>query len=137
MPGAGHRTGLFLLEARLRSERRDFSQMALMGEASGAATRQGRRAPGRKRASSRRDRLFADALVSVLAENDSDDVKKLHKVASALVDKAIAGDTAAIREIADRIDGKPGAADRERDGDGTIIVEIIRYGSAAPRRPPT
>ena len=89
-----------------------------------------------KRAPARRDRLFAETLVSVLAEEDADDVRKLRKVASALVDKAIAGDTAAIREIADRVDGKAGAAaDRDRGGEGTIVVEIVRQGGAAPDRP--
>jgi len=79
---------------------------------------------------SRKERLFAEALVSVLVEDDGDDVQKLRKVAAALVDKAIAGDTAAIREIADRVDGKAGtAADRERDGDGAIVVEIVRQSA--------
>ena len=64
--------------------------------------------------------------------------RKLRKVASALVDKAIAGDTAAIREIADRVDGKAGAAaDREPDGEGTIVVEIVRQGGADAGRSST
>jgi|SRR5579871_882178 len=84
-----------------------------------------------KRPAARKERLFAETLVSVLDEDDSNDVKKLRKVASALVDKAMGGDTAAIREIADRVDGKAGAtADRERDADGTVVVEIVRHGDA-------
>ena len=101
----------------------------------GASERAGRRArpsPTDKREPAGKERLFADTLVSVLDEGDSDDVKKLRKVASALVDKAMAGDTAAIREIADRVDGKAGAAsDRERDGEGTVVVEIVRHGDDA------
>jgi hypothetical protein len=97
-----------------------------------------RRTTRGKRAPARRDRLFAETLVSVLTEEDADEVQKLRKVASALVDKAIAGDTAAIREIADRLDGKAGAAtDREREGEGTIVVEIVRQGGAAPELPST
>ncbi len=99
--------------------------------------RAGRRAPrrsGGKQAPARRERLFAETLVSVLDEADSDDVQMLRKVASALVDKAIAGDTAAIREIADRVDGKAGAAsDRGKDGEGTIVVEIVRHGEDEAR----
>jgi hypothetical protein len=69
--------------------------------------------------------------VCVLDEGDSNDVLKLRMVASAVVDKAIGGDTAAIREIADRVDGKAGAtADRERDADGAVVVEIVRHGDA-------
>jgi hypothetical protein len=42
----------------------------------------------------------------------------------------MSGDTAAIREIADRVDGKTAAAtDRERDGEGTIVVEIVRQSA--------
>jgi hypothetical protein len=52
-----------------------------------------------KRAPARRDRLFAETLLSVLAEEDANDVKKLRKVASALVDKAIAGDTSALNNL--------------------------------------
>jgi hypothetical protein len=84
---------------------------------------------GARSKSGPKERLFAETLVSVLDEGDADDVKKLRKVASALVDKAMAGDTAAIREIADRVDGKAGAAsDRERVGEGTLVVEIVRHG---------
>jgi hypothetical protein len=84
---------------------------------------------GGKRAAARKDRLFADTLVSVLGENDEDDVKKLRKVASALVDKAMTGDTAAIREIADRVDGKAGpGVERDPGGEGAVVVEIVRHG---------
>src|SRR5260221_5484937 len=84
---------------------------------------------GSKRSPARKNRLFADTLVSVLGESDTDDVKKLHRVASALVDKAMTGDTAAIREIADRVDGKAGpATERKPDGEGTVVVEIVRHG---------
>jgi hypothetical protein len=95
---------------------------------SGTAGQRTRRVAG-KRGPARKDRLFADTLVSVLGENDADDVKKLRKVASALVDKAMTGDTAAIREIADRVDGKAGpATERKPDGEGTVVVEIVRHG---------
>lgn len=106
--------------------------------ASGVATTGARRTTRGKRAPARRDRPFAETLVSVLAERDADDVRKLRNVASALVDKATAGDTAAIREIADRVDGKAGAAaDRERQGEGTIVVEIVRQGGADAGRSST
>src|SRR5258707_10713625 len=44
-------------------------------------------------------------------------------------DKAMTGDTAAIREIADRVDGKAGpATERKPDAEGTVVVEIVRHG---------
>ncbi len=48
---------------------------------------------------------FADALKAAL-KAAGDDSKALEAVASALVTKANTGDVAAIKEIADRLDGK-------------------------------
>ena len=50
-------------------------------------------------------KLFRDALMVELKRTDGD-VERIHKVAQRLVENAIAGETAAIKEIADRIDGK-------------------------------
>ena len=43
------------------------------------------------------------------------------------VEKAMNGDTAAIREIADRIDGKVGPSPDRDGGNATVIVEIVRF----------
>jgi hypothetical protein len=52
-----------------------------------------------------RARPFREALrMEVLAAGD--DFKKLRTVARALLDKAATGDVSAIREVADRLDGK-------------------------------
>ena len=103
--------------------------MAVRRGEGGTAGRRTRPRAARRATAAGKDRLFANTLVSVLGESDKDDVKKLRKVASALVDKAMTGDTAAIREIADRVDGKADpAAEREREGDGTVVVEIVRHG---------
>ena len=48
---------------------------------------------------------FRDALIRQLEKADNDG-KKLDAVARRLVENAIGGETSAIREIADRIDGK-------------------------------
>ena len=48
---------------------------------------------------------FRDALLRQLDKADGD-TKKLDSVARRLVENAVGGETAAIREIADRIDGK-------------------------------
>lgn len=77
------------------------------------------------------DKLMRDALALELhreVERDVDGVrqkiKRLRLVASALVDKAIEGDTAAIREINDRMDGKVPQAVTGEDG-GPVIIERI------------
>jgi hypothetical protein len=71
--------------------------------------------PGR-----RADKLIRDALLEELqreaTDADGTAVKKLLLVARTLVDKSIAGDVAALKELQDRIDGKPppatGGADK-------------------------
>lgn len=52
-----------------------------------------------------RDKPFLAALKLEVAEA-ADDPKKLRRIARALLDKAETGDTAAIKEVADRLDGK-------------------------------
>ena len=52
-----------------------------------------------------RDKPFRDALRMQIADADGD-MKRLRKIADALLAKGDAGDVAAIKEIADRLDGK-------------------------------
>ena len=61
----------------------------------------------------RRDAAFAAAIKAALEERDGDDTK-LRRVAQTLVALAIDGNMTAIKEISDRLDGKPGAT---RSGD--------------------
>ena len=57
------------------------------------------------------DKLIRDALLEELQREATDAdgtvTKKLLLVARTLVDKSIAGDVAALKELQDRIDGKP------------------------------
>jgi hypothetical protein len=56
-----------------------------------------------------------------------DNFLALRKVADALVTKAMEGDVPAIRELADRTDGKvPQAV--QADVKGTVSVGLIRFG---------
>lgn len=61
----------------------------------------------------RHDAAFAAAIKAALEEREGDETK-LHRVAQTLVSLAIDGNMTAIKEISDRLDGKPGAT---RPGD--------------------
>lgn len=79
----------------------------------------------------------------MLAVNEADgDKKKLRKIAEALVEQAMDGDVSAIKEIGDRIDGKP-KQQIEHSGDAenpvavamsmareSLIAKLMRMGSS-------
>ena len=54
-----------------------------------------------------KDKQFADTLRLVANRNDPDGKKKLLKIAEKLVECAIAGDSWAVAQVADRLDGRP------------------------------
>jgi hypothetical protein len=58
-----------------------------------------------KKADHRRAKLFRDAILVELKKADGD-VERIQLVAAKLVEQAVEGNVQAIREIADRIDGK-------------------------------
>ena len=75
------------------------------------------------------DKLMRDALILALnreAEDaDGRPTKKLHLIARRLVDKAVDGDIAAIKEINDRVDGKA-TQPMEHDAGLPILRRIER-----------
>ena len=80
-----------------------------------------------------KDRPFADALRMEL-KAAGDDHRALRKIARALIAKAEDGDLAAIREVADRLDGKAVPADAtEPQGDVVYWINtgIVRPGDGA------
>ncbi len=64
---------------------------------------------GRPLGSPNKDKPFRDALRMVLAdaENNQNNPRKLRRIAEILFDRAAEGDVQAIKEVADRLDGKP------------------------------
>jgi hypothetical protein len=73
------------------------------------------------------EKLFRNALLAALKKVDGD-AEKIQRVADKLVDNALAGETAAIREIADRIDGKiPAPAALSPDDNTRLIIEIRSF----------
>jgi hypothetical protein len=55
-----------------------------------------------------RDKLYREALrLELAARGGGDPLKELRKIAGAVIDKGLAGDVSAAKEVADRLDGKP------------------------------
>jgi len=55
-----------------------------------------------------RDKIYREALRLELADmSEGVDLKKLRQIARAHIEKAASGDMQAIKELADRLDGKP------------------------------
>jgi hypothetical protein len=57
-----------------------------------------------------KEKSFANMLNIAIKQANDEGVTKLRAVADALVDLAVAGDMQAIKEVADRLDGKPAQA---------------------------
>ena len=55
-----------------------------------------------------------------------DDMKKLREIARAHIEKAAAGDMQAIKELADRLDGRPAQILEHSGPDSEPITEIVR-----------
>ena len=79
------------------------------------------------------DKLWRDALQrAVKREIDDADgkpTKALEVMADKTVKKAVEGDMAAIKEIGDRLDGRPAQQIQAMgdDGEGSLIVKIVKF----------
>jgi hypothetical protein len=77
------------------------------------------------------EKTFANMLRVAIKDAHVTGGDKLRAVAEALVNKAISGDVQAIREVADRLDGKvPQAVDASVSGN--ITVQLVRFGDDDP-----
>lgn len=80
----------------------------------------------------RQEKPFRDALRMEIAQA-GEDHKALRAVAAALLEKAMAGDMQAIKELADRTDGKPAQAIvGDDEGDAIKLVTEIRRTIVRP-----
>lgn len=72
-----------------------------------------------------RDKPFREALRLEISEIE-DNPRSLRLVARKLLDQAVSGDVQAIKEVADRLDGKPAQAITGEDG-GAISVIVQKF----------
>jgi hypothetical protein len=72
-----------------------------------------------------KEKIFTDALRLAVKREDGD-TTKLHRIAERLVAEALAGESWAIQQIADRLDGKPAQAIIGGDDDDPAINLVAR-----------
>jgi hypothetical protein len=72
-----------------------------------------------------RDKPYREALRMELAAA-GEDMKKLREIARMHIEKAAAGDMQAIKELADRLDGKPAQMLEHSGPDSEPITKIVR-----------
>ena len=84
-----------------------------------------------------KEKSFANMLnIAVKEAIEGSDKTKLRAVADALVDKAMTGDVPAIKEIAERLDGKvPQAVVGDADSDPINLVTEIKRTLVRPDDP--
>lgn len=80
-----------------------------------------------------RDAEFKTALRLAFKDAEANEHSKrtLRKIAEALIDEAIKGNVPAIKEVADRLDGKP-AQTILGDGDSPLIVQVVQFTEKNP-----
>jgi len=73
-----------------------------------------------------RDKIYREALRLELADmSEGVDLKKLRQIARAHIEKAASGDMQAIKELADRLDGKPAQILDLNNPDSNPIRKIV------------
>lgn len=82
--------------------------------------------PGNENAS--KGKLWVAALNRVVSQDDG---KKLRAAAEKLVDLAVGGDVQAMKELGDRLDGKPAQAITGVDG-GPLTIELVKFENTPP-----
>ena len=79
-----------------------------------------------------KEKSFANMLnIAIKEAIEGSDKTKLRRVADALVDKAMGGDVQAIKEIADRLDGKvPQGVIGGDEDDNPLSIKVVIGGDA-------
>lgn len=79
-----------------------------------------------------KEKAFTDALRVAVNEDDADGVKKLRRIAEKLVACAVEGESWAVQQVADRLDGKPAqestvTIDDKRDATDWTRDELVAF----------
>jgi hypothetical protein len=73
-----------------------------------------------------RDKIYREALRLELADmSEGVDLKKLRQIARAHIEKAASGDMQAIKDLADRLDGRPAQVLEHSGPDSEPIAKIV------------
>lgn len=78
-----------------------------------------------------KEKSFANMLNIAIKQAHDEGRDKLRAVADALVEKAIAGDVQAIKEVADRLDGKVPQGVIGGDEDDTALTVVLKQYTIA------
>ena len=77
------------------------------------------------------NRIWGEAIKRVVAQGNS---QKLRDLAEKLVSLAEAGDVAALKELGDRLDGKPAQqVQLSGDAETPLIVSVVKFLDAADK----
>lgn len=87
---------------------------------------------GRSGTNKGKDKPWADALRKVVFQSDANGIRRLQRIAEACAAAALEGDMQAIKEIGDRLDGKPAQEqtvmiDDKRDATDWTKAELVAF----------
>lgn len=75
-----------------------------------------------------KNKPWAEAINRALLAEDG---QKLRALAERLIERAIEGDVPALKEVGDRMDGKPAQAITNADG-GNLVLEVVQFANPNP-----
>lgn len=81
---------------------------------------------GNANSGQRKDKMFREALHRAIKRIDDGKDPRLDRIAEQVIKQALAGELAAIKEIADRLDGKPAQA-HVGDADEAPIQHTVKF----------
>ena len=84
---------------------------------------------GNTNAAGRKNKLFNSALLRAIAQDDQGDANRLRQAAEKLLTLAAQGEQWAVKELADRLDGKPNQT-VDATVDASLVVELVRFADA-------
>lgn len=94
-----------------------------------------REGAGRPVGSPNKPKLWADAIRrAVLRQAKGEKTKRLEVLADSLIRAGIAGDVSALREVGDRLDGKPAQALTGEDGGAIEVIAKLTWADKSSEK---